>query len=141
MLVNVASDKYLIEEEYVSKVLPNTNLETLLQELTIEGEAELEIYNGTEKLNNSDLIKTGTIMKIKTNQAEKDIILVVRGDLTGDGLMTEIDLLKLARYRVGLDKTLKEEHIRAADIYEDKKYADDLDLLKMARILVGLDEL
>ena len=141
VLVSITSDEYIVEEEYILGILPDTKLEALMQNLNINGEANLEAYNNTDKLNNADQIKTGTIIKIKTSQSERNLILVVRGDITGDGKMNDIDLLKLARYKAKIDTKLEGANLRAADIYEDGKYADDKDLLKMARILVGLDEL
>ena len=68
-----------------------------------------------------------------------EYIIVVTGDLTGDGEMEDVDILKLARYRAGLDNSLTGPYLEAADVYKDGKLADNKDILKMARILVGLE--
>ena len=140
----VEFDGYQIEQsnkiEYINKIKPETTVEQMKNKIRTNG--EVEIYKETTKITDKNAkVGTGMIIKILLGQEKKEYKIVVRGDLTGDGLMGRTDLLKLARYQVGLDKTLQEEHIRATDIYEDKKYAQYSDLLKMARILVGLDSL
>lgn len=54
--------------------------------------------------------------------------------------MNDVDLLRIARYKVGLDKMVKDEHLMATDIDNDNEIATDIDLLKMARILVHIDK-
>ena len=71
--------------------------------------------------------------------AKKEYTAVVKGDLTGDGEMGDVDLLRLARYKAGLDQNLTGAYLKAADINNNNENADDIDLLKLVRILVGLD--
>ena len=53
--------------------------------------------------------------------------------------MGDADLLRMARYKAGLDKKLTGAHLKATDINNNNEKADDIDLLKLVRILVGLD--
>ena len=55
--------------------------------------------------------------------------------------MEDIDVLRMARYKAGLDTNLSGVYLKAADLNKNNEYADDIDLLKMVRILVGLDTL
>ena len=55
--------------------------------------------------------------------------------------MGNVDLLKLVRYKVGLDTNLSGVYLEATDVHKDNKYGNDLDILKMARVIVGLDSL
>ena len=80
-------------------------------------------------------------VKINLNGNQEEYIAVVRGDLNGDGKAGDVDLLRLARYKVGLDNNLNGAYLKAADINKNGKYADDVDLLKLARVLVGLDNI
>ena len=81
------------------------------------------------------------IVKVSLNTQEEEYVLVVIGDLNGDGKMNNVDLLKMARYKAGLDLNLEGAYLKATDIYKDNTNADNKDLLKMVRVLVGLDEL
>ena len=74
-------------------------------------------------------------------ESQKEYTIVVTGDLNGDGLITDIDLLKMIRYKVGADQNLHKEYLKATDIFKDKIYGDNKDLLKLVRILVGIDNL
>ena len=78
---------------------------------------------------------------IKLNEQEEKYISIVTGDLTGNGEMGNLDLLKIVRYVANMDKTLNKEYLKASDILKDGKYGNNLDILKMARILVGLEQL
>lgn len=108
----------------------------------IETNGTIEIYKGTKKITNeNENLGTGMKLKIYLDSEQIEYTLVVLGDLDGDGEFGDIDLLKLARYQVGLDNSLKGEYLHAANVYKDDNYGDDIDLLKMARILVGLDSI
>ena len=86
-------------------------------------------------------IGTGSIIKISKNGKTLNYTLIIMGDLTGDGILDDRDLLKMARYGVGLDKSLTGAYLKAGNVVKDEGYSDDVDLLKMARILVGLDNI
>lgn len=93
------------------------------------------IYKENEKdLNENTKVATGMNIKISNKLCK----VVVKGDLNGDGQVGDVDLLRLARYKVGLDTTLMDEYLQAADLNGNKNLADDIDLLMMARALVGL---
>ena len=81
------------------------------------------------------------IIKFSLNDEQLEYTVVVTGDLNGDGQMGNVDLLKLVRYKVGLDTNLSGVYLEATDVHKDNKYGNDLDILKMARVIVGLDSL
>ncbi len=133
--------EYEEEENYLENIKPKTTIEQLIKQ--IDTNAEIKIYKNEELVTDYN-VNIGTGMKLKLTLNGEDIkeyIIVVIGDINGDGLMTDIDLLKIIRYRANIDKDLSQECLRAADIFKDKIYADDKDLLKLVRILVGLDKL
>jgi hypothetical protein len=88
-----------------------------------------------------ELIGTGMIVKISFKEQEEMYTTIIKGDLTGNGEMGIVDLLKLSRYIANIDKTLNKEYLKASNIMKDERYGDILDLLKMSRILAGLEEL
>ena len=106
----------------------------------IDTNGKIEIFKGTEKITDTNAkIATGMKIKITLNSKYLEYTAVVKGDLTGDGEMGDADLLRMARYKAGLDKKLTGAYLKATDINNNNEKADDIDLLKLVRILVGLD--
>ena len=134
--IEVESAKYEVGE-YIAKIKAGTTAKELIT--NIQTNANLKIYSKDNKeIGKEGKIATG--MKIEFTLGNEKIIysLVVIGDLNGDGQVGDIDLLRLARYKVGLDTNLTGEYLQAADLNGNKNLADDIDLLMMARTLVGL---
>lgn len=128
------------KNKYIENIKPSTTVEELLSKIITNG--EVEIYKGTQKIEDTNTkLVTGMKVKVCLDNESIEYIVVVTGDLNGDGEMGDIDLLKLARYKAGLDTTLQGEYLQAADINRNNTCADDIDLLKMARILVEYDRM
>lgn len=125
---------------YIKSINPGETVESLTEKIDTNG--QIEIFKGTEKITNENTkLSTGMTLKIFLNDEQIEYTIVVTGDLNGDGEMGDIDVLRLARYRAGLDNNLTGAYLQASNIFKDDNYADDIDLLKMVRILVGLDSL
>ena len=85
-------------------------------------------------------LQTGMIVNIiKDSTILNTYQVIVKGDLLGTGEMDSADLLKLARYKSGLDTNLSGVYLQASDLNQNGVYAEYADLLKMARIISGLD--
>ena len=138
MLPKVTSEKYSIKD-FIENVKVNTTVKELLNSIETNGETK-KIYNKIGEEITETEVKIGTGMKMEFTLGKEKITypLVVIGDLNGDGQVGDVDLLRLARYKVGLDTTLMDEYLQAADLNGNKNLADDIDLLMMARALVGL---
>ena len=135
---------YKIETEaktlYIANIKPKTTIQTAINNIKTNG--DIKIYKGSQEITDKTKnIATGMTLKVTKGTEIKEYVIVVRGDVTGDGLMTDADLLKLARYNAGIDTKLEGAKLKASNVFKDDKYANDKDLLKLARILVGLDEL
>lgn len=92
-----------------------------------------EVLEGLEKL------ATGMQIKINAHEGIITYKVVILGDINGDGEMSDIDLLLLARFMIGCERELelvKNEYLRASNMYYDEELADDRDLLKLARELI-----
>lgn len=149
--LKVTINEYTVEENesvyYIEEILTGNYIETILN--NIETNGIITIYDNDEQEITDTSITAKTGMKIKV---EKDMgswtdsmeyILVVTGDTNGDGVVTSVDLLKLARYLADLDTDLSGEYLLAANVYKDESDSssiNDADLLKFARVLVDLDE-
>ena len=117
-----------------------TNIEEVKRKIETNG--TIEIYKGEEKItDNSKRIGTGMEIVIKLDNKEEKYIVVVTGDLIGNGKMGIGDLSRLSRYAAGLDKTLSGAYLKASDIVQDGKYGRISDISKMSRVLAGMDNL
>ena len=120
---------------YLIGNMQNITQEEIGEKIETNGEKEI-IAKGP-----NGEIGTGSIIRITKDDDIQEYTLVIIGDLTGDGIMDDRDLLRMARYGVGLDENVTGAYLEASNIEKDEEYANDLDLLKIARILVGLDNL
>lgn len=141
--IDIKTNNYEIIKDsgvnYLEKIKPNTNIETLKENITTNG--TIEIYKDNMKvIDEKQLIATGMEIVIKFHDDEVRFVVVVTGDLTGDGKMSIGDLSRLSRYTARLDE-LEGAYLRASDITEDGKYASISDISKMSRVLAGMDNL
>lgn len=139
-LVVLPNESYAIDESItdtenvLTNISTSTTVETLLSKIQIEG-LTIKVTNesGTE-LTNEKNVGTGTkVIFVKedgTTFAEKTI--VIRGDVTGDGLINSADLLKIVKYLKGTS----ELNIKAADATIDD-LVNSADLLKIVKHLKG----
>ena len=138
--LEISSENYIIKDSNIKDIKPATTIKDFFEKIDTNG--EIKIYKGeTEITANDAKIGTGMRVVITKDKEVKEFIAVVTGDLNGDGKMSDVDLLRMVRYKAGLDKTLSGTYLEAADIIKDNKPAEDRDLLKMVRVLVGLDNL
>ena len=126
--------------KYLKYIDPNTSRKTLNEEIHTNGTIKIFADN-KEITNDEEKIGTGTKVTIEYADQRIEYIAVVTGDLTGDGKMGIVDLLKLSRYISKMDNNLKEEIIEAADVYKDGNCANIVDLLRMSRVLANLEEM
>ena len=90
--INRDEDKYIIGME------AGITLDDFLT--SIENDKEYtKIYNGEEFADNSEIIKTGQIIKLEINDKVYDeLIIIVRGDINGDGKINISDSVILQDY-------------------------------------------
>ena len=132
------SDYKIIEEDSKKYIIGIPQL-TSIKELKTKISDEFEVSKGKMKITNENsIIGTGMTITGKLENKEGIYEVVVKGDLTGDGKVKMADLLKLARYKAGIDKDLKGAYLKAGDIIENKKIGIP-DILKLSRKLAGLD--
>ena len=153
--LKVSINEYTVSEEdtyyYLEGILAGNTIETVLS--NIETNGTITIYDNSEQeiTDETTTVTTGVKIEIEkeiesddqTTVESIEYILVVTGDLNGDGLANSVDLLKLSRYLADLDTDLSGEYLLAANVYKDESDSSSInnaDLLKLARVLVSLDE-
>ena len=138
MQIHCVAVCYKIEnEKYIRNVKLNTTIEEFKK--NIKEEYTVKITKD-EKNVTTGIIGTGSKVTVSKNGENiGEYIVVVTGDLTGDGKLQNGDLIKLVRYRVELI-TLEEPYKLAADVNGDSRVTDS-DIIVIARVLVNLREL
>ena len=137
--LEVSFKGYTIETEgkteYVVNIQPNTTIKTFKQNIQTNG--TIEIYDASNKKVTNDNNKAGTNMKVKITKGDetREFILVVRGDVNGNGVADFSDMLKINKNRLNKSK-LEGAYLRAGDIDENGK-ADFSDMLKINKFRLG----
>lgn len=106
------------ETDKIIKAIPQANLADVQQKYS-----SATITSGTEKL------ETGAIISI--NGVQYTVIKL--GDVSGDGIVDAIDLLKIRKYLIGKE-TCENEFFKSMDVYTDG-VVDAKDLLKIRKVL------
>ena len=111
----------------IKEQINNNNLNVLLYNLE-----NIELVD-------TDTVGTGTKVVIQNNNNEtiSEYILIIYGDLDGDGQISSIDLLKLQRHILELS-ILKSEFEMAADTSKSGASPTSIDLLKIQRHILEL---
>lgn len=126
----IKSEKYKIEDVYISKVLPKTTVQKFKTNVITKGKVVFTDEAGNI-LSNDSIIKTGTIIKV----GEKlKYSIVVIGDINKDGEM-DIDDLAEMKFHIIESKILSGIKLKAADINSDKEVSID-DVAKMKLVLI-----
>ncbi len=126
----ITSNKYKIEDKYISRISPATTVSIFKE--NVETEQEIVITDETGNiLKENDLI--GTNAKIKVGSLE--YTLIVTGDTNNDGKVDLQDILQMNKHR--LNKTsLKGIGLIAGDVNQDGK-VDLQDILQINKYRLG----
>ena len=109
------SDKYKIEENEISRIEEETTVAKFKENIETNQEIIFKDKDGNT-LSEDGIITTGSTIQVGENS---NFVLIVTGDINGDGLVTVTDLAQLKLHYIS--KELIEDNIRikAADMNED----------------------
>ncbi len=130
-LNNITSSEYAISQDgYITKIYDETKIEDFLKKFDFSDEKiELITSDGRKVENNSELVKTGMIMKVNGIS----YTLVVRGDLSGDGKISLIDLSKQIAHYTGIEGfVLTGAYDKASDMNLD----GEISIIDISQLLV-----
>lgn len=115
---NISSNKYLVntEQKYISRIKPKISVSDFKSNITSNVEYKIYDKSGTIISNENTVITTG--MKLKTEKQE--YIMIVKGDINGDGKISITDVVKSNLYSVHIQVPTDIEK-EAADINGDGK--------------------
>ncbi len=130
--IDIESDVYTIDEEYVSRIVPNTTVSSFKQNIISSQELIITDVNGNI-IGENDLVATGMKLKVGANT---EFTLVVTGDIDGNGKITVTDLAKIKMHQVSLN-ILTGEFEMAADVNGDGSISAT-DIAQIKLVIVGL---
>ena len=103
----------IIDDKYIVNIEPNTTVGQFLD--NIKTHLNISIESQNVQLNENDKITTGAVVTIAENIT---YILVVTGDVTGEGNVDIADLVRLNMYSIH-KATLEGEYLLAGDVNHD----------------------
>ena len=131
----ISSEKYIIDENIISRVLPETTLSDFKSNVTANREFTITDEEGNT-IGNDDIIKTGMTLHLTE---DIEFTLIVIGDINKDGVITITDLAQLKEHIIELEILTGDRYL-AADI-DGNGEVTITDLAQLKMIIVGLMEI
>ena len=105
----------------------------------ISTDLEIEIVNNkNEVLKEEDIVGTGSKILIKENgNVLREYLILIYGDVNGDGKINSVDLLLLQRHILEIEK-IEGIYLKAGNVRKDGKNPTSVDLLLIQRHILGL---
>ena len=132
----LTSNKHTVEteEKYITKISPNTNVQTFKNNMTTNGNVKI-LNSKREEIGSSDLVGTGHILQVEFNGTTHEYQLVVKGDIDGNGKLSVTDLAMVNQAIVGRI-TLQGPYSKASDLDSNNKLSVT-DLAMINQAIVG----
>lgn len=113
------------------------NLSTLLKEACVGASIAIKTSGGVDKTTGK--LGTGDVLTISNGSTSNDYTIVIYGDVSGDGEITVLDLLKVQKHILGYT-LLNGSFNFAADVSRDSEITV-LDLLKVQKHILGYNDI
>lgn len=125
----------------ITKINPETKISTMKQKVTTLSNYTVEIKNIADKvLTDTENIGTGSKINIKneTGDVVSTYNAVIYGDISGDGIIDSLDILKIRKHLLGIN-ILVGDLLKAANVSKDSEnIVDSLDVLRLRKHLLGV---
>jgi hypothetical protein len=125
---------YRINNSRITGVAPGTSASTFTKNLGVSGYT-VTVYKADGKTVNTGTVGTGSIVKVTSGSATYTYTVVIYGDVSGDGAITALDLLKLQKHLIG-SSTLSGVYLESANVKKTGTVSA-LDLLKLQKHIIG----
>lgn len=131
------SKTYTIGSKYISGIQPGTKASTVLKNITATG-ATLKIVGADGKAKTGNTM-TGDVLQLYDGNGKKlsSYTFVIYGDVNGDGEINVLDMIKINRHVLGLNK-LTGAYLEAGDANRAGDGANVLDMIYINRHSLGL---
>lgn len=130
----ITSEVYNVKSFWIERIKQNTTINNMIKNILIQA-TNIKYYNNDDKeISTTEKAKTG--MKIVLDD-QATYTLVVTGDVDGDGLANENDMLEINRHRLLENGSLTGIYFEAGDVTEDGE-VDEYDMLEINRHRLGI---
>ncbi|CAM3443344.1 cadherin-like beta sandwich domain-containing protein [Erysipelothrix anatis] len=117
--MKLKSDIHTVEPKHIQTIHDNQSVLDVKQQMTNPQE-HLVFYRNGAKLEDTDLVGSGVIIKLVVDNQEYDEkTIIVKGDVNGDGRIGVADIISVRSYVLG--GTLTDWQLLAADVNNDQK--------------------
>ncbi len=132
----VVSSGFKYASGMITGINPNTDVNTVKNTLeSIAGAKSVLIKNSQDVLVTEGLIGTGYKISVSNSEMTEDLVVVINGDTSGDGIINALDLLQVQKNILGTF-TLSGVYSLAGDTSDDG-IINALDLLQVQKNLLG----
>lgn len=136
----VTSSGFKYTKNTISEILPNTNTNTIKNKLESKaGKGNVVVYNKNGVVVEDKLMGTGYKIKIKNETGDETLSVIVKGDTSGDGVISALDLLQIQKHILGVNK-LSNVYLEAGDTSGDGK-VNALDLLQFQKHILDISKI
>ena len=124
------------DKNYITNVNPETKVKDILNKINTSH--DIKITNANDEVLTNDMsVGTGTKISITNNKGlNLKYVVVVYGDVNGDGIIDAVDLLMIKKHIVGT-YTLKNGFYEAALLTKTNGQITAVELLKLKKHIVG----
>jgi beta-N-acetylglucosaminidase len=130
------STEHTINENVISDIILGTDLASFKEKVTVSGyEVKFTDADGNEKKDDGVMMTGDKITLTYGGATEREILIAVKGDASGDGRLSLADLLKTQSHILGI-KELEGIYYTAADYSGDGKLSL-ADLLQCQKIILN----
>ena len=136
----VTKSGYRISNNYLKGINPGSKATDVINSIKKnDANANVVIKNSSGKVIESDFIGTGSTVEITEGSYKLNVTVAIYGDASGDGKINALDLLKVQKHILGINK-LSGAALSSADPSKDGN-VNALDLLKIQKHILGINSI
>ena len=132
------STKYTIQDSVITGITPGTSTADFIKALGVSG-GRVTVYMSDGTTENNGVVGTGSVVRVTSGKTKDIYTCVIYGDVSGDGAVNALDLLKVQKHIIGASK-LDGANLTAANVKKSGSVSA-LDLLKIQKYIIGASEL
>ncbi len=115
--MNNSGFKY--NDKYVFGIEPKTNVSSIIGNIvSYNNTVKVSVKDASGKLKTNDIFKTGDTVTVTASDGEKTYIAVIYGDVTGDGIISAVDYVKIKNH-IMKSSNITGAYLVAADANKD----------------------
>ena len=130
------SGRYQLAEGILSGVAAGTDVGTFITGLGASAGTTVTVYKADGKTVQSGSLGTGNVVEIVKGTQKQQYVVIIYGDVNGDGSITALDLLKVQKH-ILKTSVLTGYYLQAANVKRSGNSVTALDLLKIQKHIIG----